>query len=206
MRYIIVLLFIFSYELSAQTSTGSFLTGGGLTADFTETDQTAGNLKTISFSVSPKAGFFIVDNFCVGTSLPFSIGKHKVNVEAVDPYSYETNFSSWGLGPFARYYFPVSKFQIITEASYTWNKGKSEQMYFDVYTGQSSLEELKNSTKTFHAAAGAGLFLSENVALEFLLNYQNTDSESENPFSSTELKRNRFFFSVGFQIYLTKAE
>jgi hypothetical protein len=206
MRYLIVLLFLLSHTLSAQTLKGSFLVGGNATADFTETNQEGASLKTFSLSVSPKAGYFVIDNFCIGTSLPLSVGKNKVVIEGSNPDRYEADFSSWGLGPLVRYYFPINKFQIITEASYTWNKGKSEQNYYDVYTGQFSLEEIKTSINTFHAATGAGLLLSENVMLEFLLNYQNIDSESEYPYGINEIKRNRLFFSIGFQIYLPKSE
>jgi hypothetical protein len=206
MRFLTILLFLLSYSLYAQTSKGSFLVGGNATADFTETNQEEGSLKTVNFSASPKAGFFVIDNFCIGTSLPLSIGKNKVVIEGSNPDSYEADFSSWGLGPLMRYYFPFNKIQIITEASYTWNKGKSEQSYYDVYTGQFVLEQFKTSIKTFHAATGAGMLLSENVTLEFLLNYQNIDSESEYSYGITEIKRNRLFFSIGFQIYLPKSE
>lgn len=205
MRHIIILLFLFSYSLSAQTSKGSFLVGGNATADFSESNYEVANIKSISFNLNLKAAFFMIDNLCIGASIPFSIGNTKYSYYD-SPFEYDTDASSMGFGPFVRYYFLVNKLQIITEAGYSWNKVNSQMAFFDPVTGEASYTDLETDSKVFQAASGVGLLLSKSVALEFLLNFQNLDSETDNanPFGSNDFKRNRLFISVGFQFYIPK--
>ena len=83
---------------------------------------------------------------------------------------------------------------------------KPTQQSFDLQTGQQFDVELNTNQKRFQIASGIALFLSESAAIEFLINYQNTDSETESEelFYTNEFKRNQFFLSIGFQIYIPK--
>jgi hypothetical protein len=208
MKKIFITFLILAAFLSsiAQTQKGSFLIGGNATAEFNELDQSGTTLQSINFSLSPKVGFFVHDNLCFGASTPFSTGNTKVSFESGIQEDYDVNYNMLGVGPFVRYYFPLDKLHIITETSYTWSRSKSEQVYFDGITGESTKQDVESTTKTFHAASGVGFLISTNVTIELLLNYQNVNSNSEDTFGTIEQKRNRFFLSVGFQIYIPQAE
>lgn len=206
MRYLIVLPFLFSYTLSAQTSKGSFLVGGNVTADYSDTESQGAGTKSSSFDIDPKAGFFVIDNLSLGALIPFSFGKSRYRYSGVAFPDTESSTTSVGFGPFIRYYFPINKLKLITELGYSWNESKTNTTSFDLQTGQQFDVELNTNQKRFQIASGIALFLSESAAIEFLINYQNTDSETESEelFYTNEFKRNQFFLSIGFQIYIPK--
>lgn len=205
MRYLIILLFLYSYTLSAQTSQGSFLVGGNVLLDYSETStDNNGNQRELSIGLTPKVGFFVTNKLCLGTAINLSFSKIKYT--DVIGGDYDLDGKSSGVGPFIRYYFPINKLFIITEASYTFNKIKSEVRFFDEASGTNFYIYKDELTKEFTLSSGLGIFLSQNTSLEFLLSYRNTDyhSEYENGYILSDSKRNSLYLSIGFQIYIPR--
>ncbi len=89
----------------AQFSKGTIMAGGSLSATF-DTDKTeAGNITTTtgtrsSFSVSPQAGYFVIDNLAVGAGIDLYTSTFKPQNS-----TNKSTSSSTSLAPFARYYY-----------------------------------------------------------------------------------------------------
>ncbi len=68
------------------------------------------------FSINPQIGFLLNDKFCIGISVPFSNSYATYN-NGFSP-ALKTNFTSYGLAPYARYYKGLSdKFYFFANAS-----------------------------------------------------------------------------------------
>ena len=204
MKYLIIFLFLFliSYNLSAQTLKGSFLVGGNVTANYSDTESQGAETKSSSLDIDPKAGFFIMDNLSLGALIPFTFGKSRYSYSGMAFPDAESSTTSIGFGPFIRYYFPINNLKIITELGYSWNESKTNTIGYDQQSGQQFDFELNTNQNKFQVASGIALFLSESAAIEFLINYQNTDSETESKeyFFVNEFKQNQFFFKLCFSI------
>lgn len=93
-----------SFAGQAQTSKGTYLLGGG--AGFNSTSASGGG-STTSWNLSPNAGYFVIDNLAIGTSL------------SVADFGGGTSF---GFGPFVRYYFTsLGKAKVFGNAGFTYN-------------------------------------------------------------------------------------
>jgi opacity protein-like surface antigen len=138
---------------NAQTEKNTTLLGGSLSFNNTE------NIS--SFMANPNIGVFVANNFAVGGELSL--------------YTSE-GYTSWGVGPFARYYFGQQ------------TKGKP-------YLGASLLVGGADETDTevgFGAHGGYAFFLNKSVALQLGVQY-NRISEMD-----------QFGISAGFQIHFKK--
>ena len=138
---------------SAQTEKNTMLLGGNLTFNSTESVN--------SFSATPNIGVFVINNLAIGGEFSlFTSG----------------GYTSWGVGPFARYYFGQQ------------TKGKP-------YIGASALIGGADEVDTevgFGAHAGYAFFLNKSIALQLGVQY-NRMSEMDN-----------FGIGAGFQIHFKK--
>lgn len=173
---------LFSYlSTNAQITKGNWMVGGS--ANFTnykstyqygdtESTQTGSGLQ-----ISPNLGYFIKDNIVLGTALGFNYS---------NPSGDNNNSFSYGIGPFARYYFRKSDKMInpFFQASYGFSQGKSD-------SGGD------NKSNGYGLKGGTAIFFNSSVALELALNY---DSTRYNDNSTSK----NFSFGIGFQIHLEK--
>lgn len=153
---LIAIMFMALFTANAQTEKGTILAGGSVGFD-SYTPKGGDAYSTIN--ISPVGGLFLTDGFALG------VGVNYLNVDGEDSY---------GVGPFARYYF--GKTNVFGQAGYTFMNDK-----------QSSVG-LK---------AGYAAFLNEHVALEPALTYTIDSHDGDNTGSGIGL-------SVGFQIHLSK--
>ena len=175
---------VFALSLLSLTSTGfsqinkgQWLVGGSASLDFTKFGDDD-NSKVTSFSISPDAGYFFVNNFAGGARVSFNSVKQEGEDAA----------SSFVFAPFARYYFlpAAQKVNIFADASYGFGSVKSD--------GESE------SMNQFAIAAGPAVFLSPNTALEFTLQYSSAGGDAY----GGEDRLNTIGFNVGFQVHLGK--
>lgn len=156
---------------SAQTEKGVWLAGGNL-----QFGNTLGDNSIFELQATPRAGYFLANNFALGATLGIShYGTDGLSNTGI------------GFGPFARYYVNTSKGIL--------------KPYFNAEVVYYS-NKVKNSTESkfnsFLVRPGLGLaiFVSPNIALENQLTYQ------YRKIANTEgLGTSAFQFSVGFQIH-----
>jgi hypothetical protein len=146
-------LLIGALTAGAQTEKNTLLLGGNIAFNSTESVN--------SFSATPNIGVFVINNLAIGGE--FSLFTSE-------------GYTSWGVGPFARYYFGQNP------------KGKP-------YLGASALIGGADEADTevgFGAHGGYAIFLNKSVALQLGVQY-NRISEMDN-----------FGISAGFQIHFKK--
>lgn len=177
----------------AQTSSGNLMFGGGI--DFSSTSRQSDNNNTSSYvSFSPSAGYFISDNFAVGLS--FTVASEK---SGVGPS--RTTENTFGMGPFARYYFFTSneQFAIFGQAGVSFATEK------DTNTGGFVT---KSSSTSFSVFPGAAYFFNEHWAVElsitgFRLTSYDPNKDTDND-KSTHVNFGLHTFSptLGFRYHL----
>jgi len=189
-----LLLFSWSLTLFAQTDKGSFLIGGNGSISLNKTDYNPTESKTASFSISPVAGYFFINNFCTGLGLPLSSSWSKVYDSNGDE-DYKARQASYSVSPFVRYYFPVRSFFVVAEGAFSWVQTKSKYPQFDFNTGQiiGDINSTSNDT-SYRLAAGPAFFFNRHTSIEILLNYENLNGQYTD--------NSDLFISIGFQIFL----
>ena len=166
---------------NAQISKGNWMVGGS--GNFTNYKSTfqSGNTETTqtgsAFTISPNLGYFIIDNFALGSIVSFSFS---------NPSGDNTNSHGYGISPFIRYYFRKSDKMInpFLQTSYGFSKGKSD-------SGGS------NKSTGYAIKGGSAIFFNSSVALELSLNYNSSKTNSD-------VKYKYFTVGIGFQIHLEK--
>jgi hypothetical protein len=178
--FIAIALFTFS-NTNAQITKGNWMVGGS--GSFTNYNSTYynNNVETTQtgygFNISPNLGYFIADNFAVGTVVGFSFS---------NPSGKNNNSHGYGLAPFVRYYFRKSDKMInpFLQTSYGFNEGKSD------FGGS-------NKSSGYNVKGGSAIFLNNSVALELSVDYNSSKNNAKS-------KSNNFIVGIGFQIHLEK--
>ena len=156
---------------NAQTEKGDWMVGGGFRLN------TSGNNTEIA--LTPNAGIFIINNLALGGNLAFSyskIGSDKI--------------TTFGIGPFLRYYFTNANVRPILHGSLN---------YLSQTTKTTGFPSSTNSGLNYFLGGGAAIFVSNQVSIDILLGYDHTkikDFEGSGGFAMT----------IGFQVYLLKRQ
>jgi hypothetical protein len=169
----------FTALANAQITKGNWMVGG--TGDYSSTkttytfDGVQKDFNRTIFNITPNIGYFIVDKFAVGTYAKFGY----------DDFG-DLDSTSFGFGPFARYYFlePEKIVNIFAQASVGYNEGKSNN------GGEYHIND-------YGIKAGTVVFFNSSVALELSLGYNSSS------FNSTSIDKG-LKIGLGFQIHLKK--
>jgi outer membrane protein len=175
----------------AQTSSGSMMVGGSL--NYTSGSSQSGSYNYNDLVFSPHFGYFVADNFVVGTSLTIETGRNGTG-------SNKTVNSGFGFGPFARYYKFTSndKFAFFGEAGIDFVSAKT-----DPPTGAVR----KSNSFRFSISPGAAYFINQHWAFELSilgLAIQSTDPNTSNDNdkeNSVQFGLSSFSPSLGFHYH-----
>lgn len=189
---------LISSGLHAQTTQGSMTLGGNFGYSSSKSENAYGNTDytSSSFQVSPKAGYFIMDNLEVGLELGISTGKS--GLDGFDP----TKTNSFSVGPYARYYKFTSndRFAFTGALGFSFGSGKSS-------TGNS---ENKTGSMGISIAPGFVYFLTERWGLDFQLDGIGFSSYDPNKDVDNNNQK-EFTFNIsslsptlGFRYYISK--
>ena len=164
----IALAFIATFTY-AQTNFGGILIGGtaGLDVQFEDPDN------VISIDLQPQLGFFVLSNLAIGGDLTLAYSK-------VGDFSSNT----FGISPFARYYFGEGGTRIFLHAQAGYITSKIDFGGGDDSTIKGSLVQL---------GPGVAFFLNDHVAIEGILAY----SKSGGDFDTSQIG-----LRFGVQAYL----
>lgn len=175
-KLLFIVTLLFTVSANAQITKGNWMVGG---------DASFNNSKVINdeneiigsgngIRIFPNIGYFLIDKFAIGINGNFNYGKT----------SGASSNTSFGGGPFARYYFlkPEKRVNVFAEANYNY------------YTSYSQGNATTNSS-SYRFKAGPVIYFNSSVGLELTLNY------SSEKFSYTS---KYFTVGFGFQIHLEK--
>lgn len=112
----IIILAISTFTLQAQTEKDTKLIGGGFLFN-TNNTQFGNDYRAYNYELSPKAGYFVGDNFAIGTKLTLGYTKaRQKNIRG----NYNS-IHSFGLAPFARHYIRITdRFRFFSEFELNW--------------------------------------------------------------------------------------
>jgi Outer membrane protein beta-barrel domain len=205
-KILTLVLILCSFSLLAQTTRGSFMIGGNGSVNFNNNDRNDddGNPRSFSFNLSPTVGYFPLKNFAFGLSLPFDVSWSKRSSSYTSPPTKDTGHGySISVAPFVRYYIPVKKLFIVTQAAYGWSYSKNEFKTTEAGTGIVMYSnEITVKGKYYTLSAGPAFFLNPYTSIEILANYQSQDWDAASTTIIQPFNQSTWYISVGFQIYL----
>ncbi len=175
---IMILLLCATVDSNAQLKQGNFMGGASLSSSWGSLTSNPFDNSKFIFGITPSAGYFISDKFVIGLSTPIQI---------IRPVGLNTGV--FGLSPFVRLYFGDYKY---VKFFFVGKAGYNDFMKLFLGTQQA------NENATGYLGSGISFFLSKNLAIEGVLKYEGTFSESTNPSSSAGGEIGiQYFFSTG---------
>ncbi|GAB3227972.1 hypothetical protein GCM10027454_27350 [Algoriphagus aestuariicola] len=205
-RFLAVLpmMLLLSLTAFAQLEKGTILLGGGVGFGSSSSSSEAGafyaETKNSNFNFSPDAGFFFKDNWLLGISLPLSWNNSttsSLSSSGASELSSESKYSSWGVAPFVRGYFPfgekISAFGQV-------QVGYSHVSFTDIPNGNEDASSSKD-INSVNAAASLGLsyfpktWLGINLSIS-PLSYTNTSWEDDGYTENSEGDSSGFSFGI----------
>lgn len=235
-----LLFILLATHSEAQFSKGTRMTGGTLASGFfnsgkyeytfpAPTNGYEAHANSLGVTLSPNMAWFVSDHLAVGTRLSL-VYNYEKNIDEVNGVTFrkkETDKMLFGLGAFARNYFPVSgSFIPFGEVRVNAGAGSSSTEGFTYTTTSRESYKGKSSGDFFAEAglvAGATKMLGENVGLDIYAGYtffynknefktttnrdvdvDGTIDETaiENP--TTRITNHGFTFGIGFQVFLNR--
>jgi outer membrane protein len=194
-KILFVIPILFSCTLSfGQFSQGRMLVGGGIgfqsltnkdkSGSFSVTDS-----KTTIITLTPRFGYFVINNLAVGLGVEVLSGKSKFEQSNGELVS-----SQLLVGPFVRYYVGPGVF-----FQGDFNVGSSK----DKSTGGSISQEEKFNLSRWSLGAGYAIFLNDHVAIEPLISYQSlTTKPKDSQDSDVKNINSGLNINLGIQVYI----
>lgn len=162
----------YAFGMPISSSGGLMTLGFGSTKFKSNAGSTNGD-KLTNFNLQPKAGYFVIDNLAVGLETMI------VSSSSKDPDTDDKFTTSiFVIGPFIRYYLPMSMFSPFAELEFGIGNVKYKETGTDNYT------EKYNAT-IIGAGVGMAVPLGNMAALDLVLGYNSakikpTDNNQDN--------------------------
>lgn len=168
---LIMMLAAFTAPAWAQTEKGDWLVGGSFNLNTSDNNT--------RISLTPNAAMFVIKNLAVGGNVTLSYAKEGV-----------IKTTTFGLGPYLRYYFTNANVRPIVQGNFNFVSSK---------TKVNNTSSTNNGTNYF-LGGGAAIFLSSHVSLDAVLGYDHTK------YNSLPGGGGGFAMNIGFQVYLHKRQ
>jgi hypothetical protein len=170
-----------------QINKGQFLIGGKISLESIKEENPRNDThQATNFYISPDIGYFIINKMATGLRLDFLSYNSKSG-------GIETHTNVTTISPFIRYYFlpSTNKVNALIDVGYIHNKTK--------WSGPNS--QVNEKSNGYNISAGPSIFLTDRIALEFILGFKHTKSAN---YGYT--KSNAFNSGFGLQIHLGKVK
>lgn len=176
-----------TFAANAQTEKGNVILGGNVSYDYSKVKDA--DTETQSFGIQPSVGFFVNDNFAIGTGIGYAYAESGVTTD-----------NSFGVAPFARLYKGDGNFKFFGQLSVPMAWGTTEED--DVKLGNSANYGVE-------LAPGFAYFPTSKIGIELSvrgLYYQNSSfkpegSDEKTSVNSFGLNANSFAPRLGVQFY-----
>ena len=156
---------------NAQTEKGDWMIGGNFRLNTSDNNT--------EITLAPDAGVFIINNLALGANIAFVYAK-----------SGDAKVTSFGIGPFLRYYFTNATVRPILQGSLNFTSEKTK------ITGYPSTT---NNGTNYFLGGGAAIFISDQVSIDGLIGYYHSKFKGFNGGGG-------FALSIGFQVYLLQRQ
>lgn len=185
---LISLFLVLTSTAFTQISKGQFLLGGKISFESIKNESSIdGTYESTNYYISPNIGYFLFNKMATGLRIDFDSYNSKSN-------NIETHLNATSFSPFLRYYFlPLpKKINLLVDVSYIHKKTK-----WSSPTNEGYYEK----TNGYNISAGPSIFLTDKIALEFILGFKHTKSDN---YGNT--KSNTFNSGFGLQIHFGKVK
>ena len=168
-----------AFTTQAQTEKGNTMLGGNLS--FLSTKANGAAKSDVSFSVVPSVGYFISNNFAIGTGVGYTYDKVANKFGADGKVSVAGSLTqAFEVAPFGRYYVALSdQFKFFGQVAVPMEFGTLKAINADNNTG----DKLGTSTNIgVTVAPGFAFFPTKHIGIEFSVNgleYQHSQVKSE---------------------------
>ncbi|MEQ8364468.1 MAG: outer membrane beta-barrel protein [Cyclobacteriaceae bacterium] len=178
----------------AQFSQGSFVIGGNsnLSSSFSTSKSKTGSTTTTngkfsSFSIEPRAGYFVIDNLAVGTGLYIGTSTSKADGSA-DKFT----TTSLALTPLVRYYFD----NIYVQGSFRLGTDKTKN------TVNGTTTESTVNLGGWSLMGGYAYFISDAISFEPQVGYSHNTRKFKG--SDTKAINSGIVIGIGLYAYLNR--
>jgi len=154
-----------------------------------------------NFDFQPRIGYFFIDNLVGGVFMDVDIYSSKFK----DDNGYKVKGTTFILGPFARYYFPIND-NLVPYAEAQIGGGVDN--YKDTYNSGSEWETYNETVFAYRIGGGATYFFNDMIGADMFLgfsheSYKHKYDESESRSDHTEsVIYNEFMFQLGIVVLL----
>jgi outer membrane protein len=168
-----------------------FMSIGFSSTKYKSGNYTSDPIKSACFNFMPKAGYFIMDNLAAGINLYVSTSSEK------DTDGDKDTETMLGIGPWARYYYPLDNIYPFVEVSV--GVGSTKYAY-DYGNGQ---QEEKYSAFLAGAGVGAAIPVGDNVTFDIMAGYMSVTAKEKDGGSESDYKEitGTFGITMGFMVY-----
>lgn len=194
---------LFGLTASAQTQLqkGRLLVGGtgalGLTAlGETENDDNS----STTFGLNVQGGYFFTDNLAAGLLINW-------NSVTSDNGSNETTNSSFTIGPFVRYYFPIAERLAVYPQLSIGFGGATNESVVDLPSGGTQVRGTDDTAWNWGLGVGGAYFIGDQVSIDLFLGYNRINTTTEVVEAGTgrtfdvDRDRGQFGANIGFNIF-----
>lgn len=169
-----------AFSTQAQTEKGKFMLGGNVGFNTSKVD--GANKSDLSFKVIPSVGYFVSDNFAIGTGVGYAYNK------AVSKSLLNQSFE---VAPFGRYYVGLSdQFKFFGQLSVPMAFGNNKALDLDGKSG----DKIASTTEIgAYVSPGFAFFPTKRIGIEFSvtgLGYNNYQVKNE--VTGNKVKANSF--------------
>ena len=183
-----------TFAANAQTEKGKTILGGNVSYDYTKVKDA--DAEGHSLNIQPTVGFFVADNFAVGTGIGYG---YEENTGLAAAFAGANKVGAFTVSPFARWYKGDGDFKFFGQLSVPMAWGTAKQD--DTKLG---------NTESYGVAVSPGFayFPTSKIGIELSvrgLYYQNTtlkpESGEKTSTNSFGLNANSLAPSIGVQFY-----
>lgn len=153
----------------AQTEKGKVMLGGNV--GFSSSKVDGANKSDFSFSVVPSAGYFVSDNFAIGTGVGYTYNKEVSDLNLNQAFK---------VAPFGRYYVGLSdQFKFFGQLSVPMSFGNDKVLDAN---GDTGAKTASTTDIGVNLAPGFAFFPTKRIGIEFSVNglgYNNSSVKNE---------------------------
>lgn len=194
-----------AFTTQAQTEKGKFMLGGNV--EFDSNKPNGASKTNTSFNIVPSAGYFVTDNFAIGTGIGFESSKFHTNAVGTVA-GFTTKTQAFVVAPFARYYKGINEsFKFFGQLSVPMAFGNNKVGDND---GNNYVKTSKYNNVGVALSPGFAFFPSKKFGIEFSvqgISYNdntNKDNDGNKIGGNKEFNIGANFFApkIGVQFYL----
>ncbi|WP_432708084.1 outer membrane beta-barrel protein [Pedobacter sp.] len=180
----LVAVFAFAFATQAQTEKGNVLVGGNVGFNTSKTD--GADKSDVNFKVVPSVGYFVADNFAIGTGVGYNYNKQ---------VSRNNLNQAFEVSPFGRYYVDLNdNFKFFGQLAVPMAFGNNKYVDANGNTG----DKLATTTNIgVNLAPGFAYYPSKKVGIEFSVDgFGYNHNKVENELTGNKVKSNSFGFNA----------